>query len=72
MYHSDHNVSLIALTSYADPEQIWSIVGILPWHADTLLQMSEVYRHREGLRSLEYNMAVIETFFQSIPLPSTS
>lgn len=32
----------------ADPEQFWRILTKLPWHADTLLQMSEVYRHQEG------------------------
>lgn len=31
-----------------DPEQFWRILSNLPWHADTLLQVSEVYRHREG------------------------
>jgi hypothetical protein len=27
-------------------------VQTLPWHADTLLQLAEVYRHREGLYGL--------------------
>ncbi|KAF9037062.1 transcriptional repressor TCF25-domain-containing protein [Panaeolus papilionaceus] len=30
-----------------DPQGFWDLLGILPWHADTLLQISEVYRHRE-------------------------
>uniref|UniRef100_P9WEI3 Probable transcription factor claV n=1 Tax=Ampulloclitocybe clavipes TaxID=56467 RepID=CLAV_AMPCV len=30
-----------------DPEGFWNLLGKLPWHADTLLQLSEVYRHRE-------------------------
>lgn len=33
---------------YADPEGFYRLLGKLPWHADTLLQLSEVYRHREG------------------------
>ncbi|KAF9457388.1 transcriptional repressor TCF25-domain-containing protein [Collybia nuda] len=36
-----------------DPEAFWEILRKLPWHADTLLQLSEVYRHRE-----EYAQAV--------------
>ncbi|KAL0948961.1 hypothetical protein HGRIS_009064 [Hohenbuehelia grisea] len=36
-----------------DPEGFWNLLGRLPWHADTLLQLSEVYRHRE-----EYAQAV--------------
>ena len=31
-----------------DPDAFWTILGKLPWHADTLLQLSEVYRYREG------------------------
>lgn len=31
-----------------DPQGFWDLLGALPWHADTLLQISEVYRHREG------------------------
>ncbi|KAF8878008.1 transcriptional repressor TCF25-domain-containing protein [Gymnopilus junonius] len=31
-----------------DPQGFWDLLGTLPWHADTLLQISEVYRHREG------------------------
>ncbi|KAF8890479.1 transcriptional repressor TCF25-domain-containing protein [Infundibulicybe gibba] len=30
-----------------DPQGFWDLLGKLPWHADTLLQVSEVYRHRE-------------------------
>ncbi|KAF8972061.1 transcriptional repressor TCF25-domain-containing protein [Flammula alnicola] len=30
-----------------DPQGFWDLLGTLPWHADTLLQISEVYRHRE-------------------------
>ncbi|OAX36036.1 DUF654-domain-containing protein [Rhizopogon vinicolor AM-OR11-026] len=36
-----------------DPEALWRVLQKLPWHADTLLQLSEVYRHRE-----EYSQAV--------------
>lgn len=31
-----------------DPQGFYSLLKILPWHADTLLQLSEVYYHREG------------------------
>jgi hypothetical protein len=31
-----------------DPEGFWNVLGRMPWHADTLLQVSEVFRHREG------------------------
>ncbi|KAF8990102.1 transcriptional repressor TCF25-domain-containing protein [Cyathus striatus] len=30
-----------------DPQGFWDLISSLPWHADTLLQLSEVYRHRE-------------------------
>ncbi|KIK05427.1 hypothetical protein K443DRAFT_353509 [Laccaria amethystina LaAM-08-1] len=30
-----------------DPQGFWDLLGKSPWHADTLLQVSEVYRHRE-------------------------
>jgi Transcriptional repressor TCF25 len=33
----------------SDPEAFWDLLTKLPWHADTLLQLSEVYRHREGM-----------------------
>jgi len=33
---------------YIDPQGFWDLLGTLPWHADTLLQISEVYRHRDG------------------------
>lgn len=36
----------------ADPEVFWRLLQKLPWHADTLLQLSEVYRHREGQRNI--------------------
>ncbi|KAF9501695.1 DUF654-domain-containing protein [Pleurotus eryngii] len=36
-----------------DPEGFWNLLRHLPWHADTLLQLAEVYRHRE-----EYAQAV--------------
>lgn len=32
-----------------DPQGFWDLLGVLPWHADTLLQISEVYRHRDGM-----------------------
>ena len=33
--------------SSTDPEALWEVQRRLPWHADNLLQMSEIYRHRE-------------------------
>ncbi|KAF8128178.1 transcriptional repressor TCF25-domain-containing protein [Boletus edulis] len=36
-----------------DPETLWRVLQRMPWHADTLLQLAEVYRHRE-----EYSQAV--------------
>ncbi|TBU29131.1 transcriptional repressor TCF25-domain-containing protein [Dichomitus squalens] len=30
-----------------DPEGFWQVLRILPYHADTLLQLSELYHHRE-------------------------
>ncbi|KAI0938885.1 hypothetical protein AcV5_000459 [Taiwanofungus camphoratus] len=30
-----------------DPEGFWNLLRFLPYHADTLLQLSEVYYHRE-------------------------
>ena len=31
-----------------DPQGFGDLLGTMPWHADTILQVSEVYRHREG------------------------
>jgi len=31
-----------------DPDAFWLLIQKLSWHADTVLQLSEVYRHREG------------------------
>jgi hypothetical protein len=36
------------MLSELDPQGFWDLLGTLPWHADTLLQISEVYRHRDG------------------------
>ncbi|KAF8429387.1 transcription factor 25, partial [Boletus edulis BED1] len=36
-----------------DPETLWQVLQRMPWHADMLLQLAEVYRHRE-----EYSQAV--------------
>ncbi|KAI6044588.1 transcriptional repressor TCF25-domain-containing protein [Pisolithus marmoratus] len=30
------------------PDAMWEVLHTLPWHADTLLQLGELYRHREG------------------------
>ena len=40
---------LILTTTFGvDPETLWRVLQRMPWHADTLLQLAEVYRHREG------------------------
>ncbi|KAI6000815.1 transcriptional repressor TCF25-domain-containing protein [Pisolithus albus] len=35
------------------PDALWGVLRAFPWHADTLLQLGELYRHRE-----EYSTAV--------------
>jgi len=32
----------------SDPEGFYAILWHVPWHADTLLQLAELYSHREG------------------------
>ncbi|KAL5488434.1 hypothetical protein ACEPAI_6552 [Sanghuangporus weigelae] len=39
--------AFISAVMSGDPERLYRILSKLPWHADTLLQISEVYRHRE-------------------------
>ncbi|KZP07253.1 DUF654-domain-containing protein [Athelia psychrophila] len=46
-------LSFIQAVNAGDPEAFWRILQKLPWHGDTLLQLAEVYRHRE-----EYSQAV--------------
>ncbi|KAF7979523.1 hypothetical protein HWV62_42100 [Athelia sp. TMB] len=46
-------LGFIQAVNAGDPEVFWRILEKLPWHADTLMQLSEVYRHRE-----EYTPAV--------------
>lgn len=31
-----------------DPQFLFNLLYEMPWHADTLLQAAEVFRHREG------------------------
>jgi hypothetical protein len=33
---------------YADPNGFYTLLQKFPWHGDTLLQLAEVFRHREG------------------------
>ena len=42
------------LTLDPDPNRLFMILSKLPWHADTLLQMAEYYRHREGRLISDY------------------
>ncbi|EJD00754.1 DUF654-domain-containing protein [Fomitiporia mediterranea MF3/22] len=39
--------AFISAVLSGDPERLYRILSKLPWHADTLLQISEIYRHRE-------------------------
>lgn len=34
---------------FLDPDGFNNLLRALPYHADTLLQLSEVYNHREGI-----------------------
>lgn len=40
--------AFVGAVASGDPERFFRILGELPWHGDTLLQMSEVCRQREG------------------------
>ncbi|THH13849.1 hypothetical protein EW146_g6417 [Bondarzewia mesenterica] len=35
-------------SAISDPEGFYGIIKQVPWHADTLLQLAELYSHREG------------------------
>ncbi|KAI5117523.1 hypothetical protein M0805_009531 [Coniferiporia weirii] len=49
-----------------DPDRFYRILSKLPWHADTLLQMSEVYRHREEhASSVDYLNRALFTYERS-------
>lgn len=39
--------SFIHMVMSGDPEGFWQLLRAFPYHADTLLQLSEVYTHRE-------------------------
>lgn len=36
------------MISVKDPQFFFNLLYEMPWHADTLLQIAEVFRHREG------------------------
>ncbi len=36
------------LTFRPDPNELMALLQVYPWHVDTLLQMSEVYRLQSG------------------------
>lgn len=37
---------------FLDPEQLYQTLGKLCYHADTLLQLADIYRHQEGSSTL--------------------
>ena len=43
------------LMSVIDPNQLMALLQVYPWHVDTLLQMSEVYRLQSGKLTLATN-----------------
>ncbi|TDL17622.1 DUF654-domain-containing protein, partial [Rickenella mellea] len=58
--------AFMGAVSSGDPEQFWRILSKLPWHADTLLQMSEVFRHREEhAQSVDYLNRALYTYERS-------
>lgn len=52
-----------------DPEGLFQILRTFPYHADTLLQLSEVYHHREGLIS---HLLVPQILIDSRPIPQNT
>lgn len=38
----------VITTDRTDPNQLFALLQVFPWHVDTLLQMSEVYRLQSG------------------------
>ena len=45
----DPSVTSVLIIRPPDPEGFYAILQHVPWHADTLLQLADVYSHREGL-----------------------
>lgn len=43
-----HHVVGVTAADHADPNQLMALLQVYPWHVDTLLQMSEVYRLQSG------------------------
>jgi hypothetical protein len=41
-------VACVLVADHADPNQLMALLQVYPWHVDTLLQMSEVYRLQSG------------------------
>lgn len=35
-------------SGHSDPNELMALLQVYPWHVDTLLQMSEVYRLQSG------------------------
>ena len=61
------NRSLLCLMPLSlDPEGFYDILRQVPWHADTLLQLAELYSHREG-QALPLLLNLISIFLRAQP-----
>lgn len=40
--------SILSVSFLEDPEGFYAILQLVRWHADTILQLAELYSHREG------------------------
>ena len=49
-----------------DPEGFYAILQKVPWHADTILQLAELYSHREG-RAFPLSLDLMPTFLRAQP-----
>ena len=42
--------TFMSLVRIGDADGLFNILRQVPWHADTLLQLADIYSHREGAR----------------------
>jgi hypothetical protein len=47
------------LSRTSDPQGFWALINYLSWHADTLLQLAEIYRHQEGKILMVFATALV-------------